>query len=57
MESKLKKLLKELKISNGDHLILHGNLAIFNQNNKSIKIDLGLKLFLELLKKKIGKKE
>ncbi len=56
MESKLKKLLKELKISNGDHLILHGNLAIFNQNNKSIKIDLGLKLFLELLKKKIGKK-
>jgi len=56
LESKIQKLLKDLKISNGDHLILHGNLAIFNQviDRKNIKSN--LKLFLRLLKKKIGKK-
>ena len=56
MESKIQKLLKDLKISNGDHLILHGNLAIFNQGIERKNIKSNLKLFLRLLKKKIGKK-
>lgn len=55
MESKLKKLLKDLKVSNGDHLMIHGNLAALNQNNEKKKINHNLKLFFELLKKKIGK--
>ena len=56
MENKIQKLLKDLKISNGDHLILHGNLAIFNQDTERKDIKSNLKLFLRLLKRKIGKK-
>ena len=55
MESKIKKLLKELKISNGDHLMLHGNLAILNQADKKNEIETELNFFLKFLKKKIGK--
>ncbi len=55
MQSKIQKLLKELKISNGDHLMLHGNLAILNQVKDRKNIDLKLKQFLRQLKKKIGK--
>ena len=35
--------------------MIHGNLAVLNQNNKKKKINHNLKLFFELLKKKIGK--
>jgi len=56
LESKIKKLLKELKISNGDHLMLHGNLAILNQADKKNEIETELNFFLKFLKKKNRKK-
>lgn len=56
MSSKIQQLLKELRISNGDHLMLHGNLAILHQLERNKKIDQNLRYFLNQLKKKIGKK-
>jgi len=55
LKNKVKKILDKLKIKNGDHLILHGNLALISQIKSSKSIDLKLKFFIDQLKKKIGK--
>ena len=57
MKNKVKKILDKLKIKNGDHLILHGNLALISQIKSSKSIDLKLKFFIDQLKKKKEKTE
>ncbi len=54
MQNRLKYLIKRLQIKKGDHLMIHGNLAVINQISDGKNAISKLRLFIKAIKTTIG---